>query len=588
MAPRNPERRLLVWNPHGTYQLHAWDVATGRKRELTNVPGGQIFGALSSDGAEAYALLSEDGSEEGHVHAIGWESGEAVDLTPQLPPYTCFEIAVAAQKNAMAFVASLAHENGLVVIDRSTSTASVRTVFSTSAQLVSAALDSNACYTAVACSIPREDGKEAWDILLFSLDSNTEAARWSFEDGHAFPLAIVSGKYGKRVLVTTNMRGFEEPAWVQEKAQGPEFLQDHGSCDVYTLAIDAPSRTLLCCRVKDAKHTLSIVDHMLPGKPCGPSTGSFDLFFGGGHILSDGSLLLRHQSSTEPPSLLQLPAEAGQQPVCFLQAISPHCHPFESITFPTADGTPVQAWVARPREGQHPTPFVIDVHGGPNGVALDAFSPEAQAWLDHGVGYCGVNYRGSISFGKAFEQAIRGKPGACEVEDCIAARQELLQRGWALPDAILLSGWSWGGFITLLALGKKPQHWAAGIAAVPIADWQEQYMHEPPYLQAYDRELFGGLPEEVPERYKEASPITYVEHLQVPVLVIAGLHDSRCPIEQIERYIKKAQSVGKDIVLHQFTAGHTGAFGSATIGIKVFEAARDFLLQRKFPLRKVS
>jgi len=96
-------------------------------------------------------------------------------------------------------------------------------------------------------------------------------------------------------------------------------------------------------------------------------------------------------------------------------------------------------------------------------------------WLDHGCAFLTINYRGSTSFGKAFEQAIYGDLGRLEVDDMAAARDFLVREGIALPDSILVTGWSYGGYLTLMALGARPELWAGGMAGIAVADWAVQY-----------------------------------------------------------------------------------------------------------------
>lgn len=238
----------------------------------------------------------------------------------------------------------------------------------------------------------------------------------------------------------------------------------------------------------------------------------------------------------------------------------------------------------RPSNTTGPIPFVIDLHGGPDSVTLDVFSAEAQAWIDNGFGYCGLNYRGSISFGKEFQEKILGRPGSPEVEDSITIKRELVRRGWALENQCILAGYSWGGFVTLLGMGKFPKEWAAGVALVPIADWLMNYKLIPAYLKALDTSLFGGTPEEVPDRYEKASPKTYVSNLCAPVLIIAGEYDTRCPIEQVLSYISAAKTLKKDVEFRPIEMGHIGSFGNAKLSIQIYTEIFDFLHKKKIPL----
>jgi hypothetical protein len=111
------------------------------------------------------------------------------------------------------------------------------------------------------------------------------------------------------------------------------------------------------------------------------------------------------------------------------------------------------------------------MHGGPEDVMMDRFSPGAQAWLDHSFAFLTLNYRSSVTFGRAFREQIWGNLGHWEVEDMVAARAWLIDRGIARPNQVFLTGWSYGGYLTLQAMGTQPELWAGGMAGIAVADW---------------------------------------------------------------------------------------------------------------------
>jgi dipeptidyl aminopeptidase/acylaminoacyl peptidase len=206
--------------------------------------------------------------------------------------------------------------------------------------------------------------------------------------------------------------------------------------------------------------------------------------------------------------------------------------------------------VARP----HPTIFAI--HGGPESHDRDTFSPQVQAWVDHGFAVVMVNYRGSSGYGRAWRDALTGNPGLTELADIAKVHARVLTDGIADPARIVLSGASWGGYLTLLGLGKQPALWSLGVAGVPVADYFAAYEDEMEPLKAYDRALFGASPDENPEVYRERNALTFVEDVRVPVMILAGANDPRCPIRQIEIYLDRLTELGKPHEVLKYDAGH--------------------------------
>lgn len=117
-----------------------------------------------------------------------------------------------------------------------------------------------------------------------------------------------------------------------------------------------------------------------------------------------------------------------------------------------------------------------------------------------------MNYRGSTGYGRDWTDALKHRVGLIELEDIAAVREWAVTSGLADPDRLILTGGSWGGYLTLLGLGTQPEAWAMGIAAVPVADYVAAYDDEMEALKAMDRTLLGGTPEEVPDRFKASSP----------------------------------------------------------------------------------
>jgi dipeptidyl aminopeptidase/acylaminoacyl peptidase len=176
--------------------------------------------------------------------------------------------------------------------------------------------------------------------------------------------------------------------------------------------------------------------------------------------------------------------------------------------------------------------------------------------VDAGFLVAMVNYRGSEGFGQAWRDELTGNIGFLELEDVLAGLDDLVARGEADPARAVLAGWSWGGYITLLGAGRHPDRWRSLIAGVPVADYLAAYEDEAPMLQALDRALFGGSPDEVRELYVERNPLTYVDAVAAPLLVLAGENDSRCPIRQVWNYVGRLRERGAAPRVYTYATGH--------------------------------
>lgn len=267
----------------------------------------------------------------------------------------------------------------------------------------------------------------------------------------------------------------------------------------------------------------------------------------------DGTAWLDWSSSEAAPALLVAPGGTT-----LLAPPPPPAPASVPVTDVCADGPggKVHALLTSSGARGGPLPAVFLVHGGPDWQDTDSFSPTAAAWVDAGYAVVRVNYRGSTGYGSAWRDALEAAPGLIELEDVAAVADRLIADGVVDPDRCVLTGASWGGFLTLLGLGWQPERWACGIAVVPVADYVTAYDDEMEPLQAFDRSLFGGTPEQVPDRYHRSSPLTYVDRVRVPVLVVAGENDPRCPLRQIENYLAALSARGAEHEVYRFDAGH--------------------------------
>jgi dipeptidyl aminopeptidase/acylaminoacyl peptidase len=234
---------------------------------------------------------------------------------------------------------------------------------------------------------------------------------------------------------------------------------------------------------------------------------------------------------------------------------APTGRPYVPISFANLEGEEIHGFVITP-EGDPPFPGVVHVHGGPNWHDRDEFEPEVQAFVDAGYAVLLVNYRGSTGRDTAFRERLRGDIGFPESRDILAGLDHVVARGLVDPTRVALEGWSWGGYLTLLNAGLHPDRWRAVLGGIPVGDYVAAHYECSPPLRAWDLATMGGSPMEIPDLFRERNPMTYVDRVQAPVLLIAGEHDSRCPLGQVMVYAHALRARRHPVDVHLYPAGH--------------------------------
>jgi dipeptidyl aminopeptidase/acylaminoacyl peptidase len=272
-----------------------------------------------------------------------------------------------------------------------------------------------------------------------------------------------------------------------------------------------------------------------------------------GQVRPDGAVWFRHSSGASPPRILD---DTGREVLPLDGEPAPSGRPYRSFRFDNRHGDSVQGFIVTP-EGEGPWPILIRPHGGPTWLDEDRWNPEVQCYVDAGLAVAAVNYRGSTGRGAEWRDALIGDIGGPELEDLNDALDHLIGERIADPGRAVVGGWSWGGYLTLMMLGKHPERrWRCGIAGIPVGDYELSYEDMSPLLQAYDRALLGGRPDEVPELMADRNPINSSDRVEAPVLFLIGEHDSRCPLRQAMAYVDRLAARGHPHELYLFSTGH--------------------------------
>ncbi|MEQ1502511.1 MAG: S9 family peptidase [Myxococcota bacterium] len=222
--------------------------------------------------------------------------------------------------------------------------------------------------------------------------------------------------------------------------------------------------------------------------------------------------------------------------------------PPELLTVTGAAGDVLHAALYRP-DGDGPFPTVVFVYGGPHAQRVTdswdlTIDLRAQHLRSLGIAVLRVDNRGSGRRGRAFAAALYGETGRVELDDQVAAVRELVGRGVIDPARVGITGWSYGGYMTLMAMFRAPDVFRVGVAGAPVTHWDGYDTH---YTERY-----MGLPSENPDGYAQSSVLTHVDGLRGELMVVHGMLDENVHFRHTGRLINALVAARKPFELQVF------------------------------------
>lgn len=196
---------------------------------------------------------------------------------------------------------------------------------------------------------------------------------------------------------------------------------------------------------------------------------------------------------------------------------------------------------------------------------LELFHPwaaEEKCWI-----VAEVDYRGSSGYGRDWRVDVWGRLGTPEVEDLVAAKHYLADNYGADARRTALWGWSYGGFLTLMALGLAPGEFPVGCAVAPVTRWENYH--------SYFAQCRLGTPAEHPDQYELSSAETCLKYIQDDLLIIHGLRDDNTVFQSVAQYLEKSHELGVNVELKLFPSDSHGISNEQHY-LRVFEAVVDF------------
>jgi dipeptidyl aminopeptidase/acylaminoacyl peptidase len=254
------------------------------------------------------------------------------------------------------------------------------------------------------------------------------------------------------------------------------------------------------------------------------------------------------------------------------------------IHYPSRDGKwTISAFLYVPfnmaRNGQNAA--IVYIHGGPTSQTMNSFNRFVQYAANQGYMVLAPNYRGSTGYGKEFQQANLFDMGGGDLQDVLAGVDWIRQTGHLDPKKIAVMGGSYGGYLSMMALTKAPDIWAAGVPIVPFVNWFTEIENEDPVLQQSDLASMGDVGTNK-ALYEDRSPINFIDQIKAPLLLLAGGHDPRCPKSETQQVVDAIKKRGGTVDYKIYeNEGH--GFARVENQIDAYQRVADFLLAHVVP-----
>ena len=247
------------------------------------------------------------------------------------------------------------------------------------------------------------------------------------------------------------------------------------------------------------------------------------------------------------------------------------------VSYPTFDGREIPAWLYRPRDADGKAPVVLSIHGGPESQERPVYQPLYQYLLSRGIGVLATNIRGSTGYGKSYQRLVQRDWGGGDMQDWEHAARWLQRQEWVDPDRIAVYGGSYGGFAVLTCVTRLSDYWAAAVDIFGPANLVTFAKAVPPTWRRFIAR-FVGDPETEAGFLLERSPITYVENVKTPLLVIQGATDPRVVKAESDQMVERLQELGREVEYVVFDdEGH--GFTKRPNELKAYRLAAEWLEQ---------
>jgi dipeptidyl aminopeptidase/acylaminoacyl peptidase len=544
---RDDGTALVRWNVPGSFQLYTVPPG-GEPLQLTDL-GEPVTGLFVPGSDRILLAVDQGGNERAQLYLLDVAPGatpEPLVVEPELLHETP---TFSADGKLLAYACNRRNGRDLDVFVRSLETGGERCVFSPGGYSEVAGFSPDGRWLGVLRLTDRTgdndlhlvDLVDGGDILVApdEHDALFGPPAWSRESS-AFLFATSSGRdtagIARYELATGDWSYVLEDAWDLECVgdQAGSVVGVHTNEEGYSrLALYDPDTMALRRRVELPDR--GVIETLVL------SPDGRRLAFGFSSPRTTWDAWLLDTETGEPRRLTASPTAVPDS-----ELVAPTLHRYASF-----DGESIPYLVYRPAP-DGAAPILLEIHGGPEAQRRPMWIPLVQYLVGSGLAVVQPNVRGSTGYGKRFEHLDDGRRRLDTVRDVAALHDELKADRRFAADRTVLYGGSYGGYMVLACLAFEPERWAGAVAVVPISSLVTFLRNTSEYRRAFREREYGSLERDL-EFLVEVSPITHVDRIRAPLLLIHGANDPRVPLgeaEQIHQALRERGIRSELLVYH--------------------------------------
>jgi len=295
-------------------------------------------------------------------------------------------------------------------------------------------------------------------------------------------------------------------------------------------------------------------------------------------VMESGSLYLLGRSATKPLNIYQKRVNGEWRSLTknvVLGVAEEEMVEPEVVRYTSFDGMEIEALLFKAKPDVANGYTVFWPHGGPQAAERKFFRPFFQLLAGRGYSVFAPNFRGSTGYGASFEKLVEGDWGEGPRLDCVAGIEWLFEQGIVDRDKLFLVGGSYGGYMSLLLSGRHPEYFRAVVDIFGVSNLFTFYDSVPDHWKPAMKRWLGD-PVEDRERFIKDSPITYLDQMVKPLLVIQGANDPRVVKAESDQIVAKLRENGVEVEYLVFDdEGH--GFSRKVNEIKAYRTLLEFL-----------